>query len=210
MLSTEVMNLRAWANRLHLKHLNYPENWRQRSPDKCAGCERAAKCCDFQPFLANFTLGAFIEKQGVEELRQLSRNHHLTPLGLIPSQAHRQRHESNAPKINDDQCVFFDLPSGRCRNWDYRPAECTTFSCTRENDEVVREMVFRFDMGLAQMSLVYQGFDNAQIAEWIESYNDPILARGLALDAQLEQVYLTSWNWMQNLKWEQVQEWLKP
>ncbi len=188
-----------WINSLYAKLTPKPvmtDGW---DVPACQTCSKPSKCCDYQPFVPNFAIGALIQ-EGLWP--SVVSQHHLTPLGLIPSKAFREKREG--------VCGFFGS-KGECLIWKYRPAECSSFTCGSENYASFSNELFSLEMGLAQMGLVFAGFDNAEISKWVDFYNDPhdgVVESPTSIE-NLQAVYHKTWAWAKTLEREQVAKWLK-
>lgn len=165
----------------------------------CSTCSKPSKCCDFQPFIPNFTLGALLEK-GVD-LKLQGSEHFFEPIGLIPAQAFRERREHGGSV----QCQFFD--KGQCRIWAWRPGECSTYFCegsTREH-ELWSEKLFKIETRLAQAALLELGFDLKFAHSQIEALNEG-RANHVLEWPKLRELYLASWRWASQVDPEAVKE----
>jgi Fe-S-cluster containining protein len=173
---------------------------REEAAVDCAGCARAAKCCDFQPFVAGFLLGALLE-EGVELPRG---DFHYTPLGLVASQSFRAQHAASTEGL---ACAFFDRENRQCQIWSKRPGECSTYLCTPVTSARGRhsQEVFDLEVGLSQMALVYQGYSADEIAREVDFLNAP----SLRADDVDPSVYAQAWQWARKLSAVDVQEILR-
>ena len=165
----------------------------------CHNCTRPAKCCDFQPFVANFLLGALLAKG--QALPPSGAHFHYTPLGLVPSRHYRDRHAQVAESARGEDllCAFFDRQLRHCSIWNERPGECSTYLCVtptaaRQN---LSERSFALEAGLSQMALAYQGYSGAEISQALEALNQP--PPDLVDSVEAFALYLRTWDWAQKL-----------
>lgn len=163
----------------------------------CAGCTRAFKCCDFQPFVANFLCGAVLADGGAlpfdERVVGLG-------LGLCASAGFRARHGS-------ELCAF--NVGGACSIWSRRPGECSVYLCTPAPEARTRlsEDAFRIETAVAQMALVELGFTPSEIAAEIDFLNEP----GEPLPrtrTRLLEIYRAAWEWASRLEAADVKAFL--
>ncbi|TNE55631.1 MAG: hypothetical protein EP338_02335 [Bacteroidetes bacterium] len=102
------------------------------------------KCCNYQPFQANFLVGAILSdssdqmktgKRLTEELIQQRKG--LTAFGLIPDRKYQQNQHQiltlpksfhNQEEIISQRCSF--LHEGHCSIWAYREHLCITYFCS--------------------------------------------------------------------------------
>ncbi len=99
--------------------------------------ERPAKCCHFQPFVANYLLGQMLhlhkdQPGGVQAYwNQLKASGHtLLPMGLIPHvEFQKQFFNGNS---QDLVCTFYS--KGQCSVWDSRPGVCIGYYCQSQHN----------------------------------------------------------------------------
>ena len=164
-------------------------------PVDCGACARSSKCCDFQPFVPGFLVGAWLERGGrlpADEWR-----YRRQPLGLIPSARFRADRDRNV-------CAFYDR--GRCGIWAYRPGECSAYSCAGEN-HAFAVRAFGLETNLSQMALIELGIPADAVAAQIDILNDPGQDLGHAADA--EDIYRRSWAWARTLSRADIAAWLE-
>lgn len=185
------------------------------SPEKsaldCQGCARPGKCCDFQPFVANFLLGAWLEGGGDLNKFYNAEAISLQPLGMIAAASFRKRHLELAQESRGKYltCTFFDRTQNQCSIWSYRPGECSTYLCSAENPGRTKlsEQSFKLETALAQMALAHLGYSHHHIARQIDHLNDP-LEEMVSVKNAVE-IYLESWNWVKTVKSADVAGWLE-
>ena len=176
-----------------------PGPGRPTGPD-CGACTRVTKCCDFQPFVANFLLGALLEQghvlpEGDGFLK--------TSLGLVASAQFRRAHAAGRAGL---ACAFY--LEGRCSIWDLRPGECSTYLC----DDVtparskLSARAFALETALAQMALAMDGFSPRKIARQVDILNDPGGGRS---EPNVVPIYLRAWAWAQTLSFDDVAPYLE-
>lgn len=173
----------------------------------CLNCNREWKCCAFQPFVPNFLLGAFLANGGdLAPMRDL-----LQPLGLIPGQDYRERYLKTPEneRGEDFLCRFYDRQTRACKNWSYRPGECSTFFCKPGSFDVEQHSyaVFNAETAVAQMALAQLGFENHRISLQVSYLNDPEFAPAQVEFSYLMEIYRRSWDWAQKLPVDQVRQW---
>lgn len=169
----------------------------ERADVDCTACAKAFKCCDFQPFVANFLCGAVLADGGTlpfsEKVQGLA-------LGLCASAGFRARHGT--------EFCSFNL-GGACSIWSRRPGECSVYLCTPAPAARTRrsEDAFRVETAVAQMALVELGFTPREIAAEIDFLNEPgePLARSRA---RLLEVYRAAWEWASRLEAADVKAFL--
>lgn len=174
----------------------------------CGACAKALKCCDFQPFVANFLVGQILAKG--ENLPSLDPKKALyLPIGVVATNAFRTRHAEVVPEQRqaDLACGFYDLESRKCKIWFARPGECSTYFCDSLPRTDLSQNSFEIEVAVAQMALVQQGFSRAEINFQVDAINGE--RDQTSSPAGLEHVYLTSWKWSQTLKAQDIQSWLK-
>ncbi|MBX3022281.1 MAG: hypothetical protein KF799_11465 [Bdellovibrionales bacterium] len=178
----------------------------------CLGCRKPNKCCDFQPFVANFLLGAILERGG--EI-PVSTNIIFQPLGLIPSGEFRARHAAREEgRLGQEpllRCSFLSV-EGRCTIWQERPGECSTYLCTPPTaSRMARsEEAFALETAVSQMALAYLGFSSDQIAGQIDFLNAPEHGWGpCPSQDEMFALYRRAWNWARELSSDEVRAWLE-
>lgn len=184
---------------------NGPESKR---PDlDCLGCAREWKCCAFQPFVANFLLGAYLSEGGdLLPMRSM-----LQPLGMIPGGDYRAKY-LQTPELERGEeflCRFYDRGTRKCGNWKYRPGECSTYFCKPGNFDVQRHSraVFDHETAVAQMALSELGFESSRIAHQVAYLNDPGFHPVSVEFSFLMEIYRRSWEWAKHLKADAVTRW---
>lgn len=110
------------------------------------------KCCDSHPTFPSFLVGALLFHPTQEAafgkkvvLEKINSKIGVTPLGIIPSQNYRVRHEQHRQKkipnnqyiINNLRCPFY--VNGGCGIWKHRPAYCSHYHCTSVNGLVGKQ-----------------------------------------------------------------------
>jgi hypothetical protein len=170
----------------------------------CSSCSRALKCCDFQPFVANFLLGAMLSAG--RGLPEAGADFSYQPLGLVPSASFRARHAATPEfeRGEDLLCAFYDRASRQCAVWSARPGECSTYLCTPPSEARTRfsERSFAVETGLSQMALALQGFSPREISEQIDFLNTP--EGGIEAAGDVFEIYRRSWVWAQGLSAKEV------
>lgn len=158
----------------------------------CRVCARAVKCCDFQPFVANFLLGAWLQDR--EELPQV-RHAYWHPLGLIPARAYRENPDR-------EPCSFYS--SGACTIYAFRPGECGAYFCDGISREAFATRVFDDEVAIAQMALVEFGLSGREIGAQVD-----LLNAGAEENAtgDLLLMYKAAWNWSQTITPETLKGW---
>lgn len=158
------------------------------------------KCCTFQPFFANFYLGAMLEA-GLD--LPINGNVKVQPIGIFASSAYRKRRDKiEDPKRGASElCSAYD--GGLCRMWRFRPGECSTFFCSGMTARHSIE-AYKVESAVAQMALAHLGFTDDELSEqvdWLET------GGGLSVPPPKE-LYLESWKWAQKLDGVEVRSWL--
>lgn len=166
----------------------------------CVGCKKVSKCCDYQPFLPNFILGALIER-GVK-LHATTPQLWL-PIGLVPPQ--RVREQRNV-------CVFFN-ENRSCSIYQFRPAECSTYFCEGMSDshKILSQRGFEIETSVVQMALAHLGYSARAIGEQVDRLNDPQTAQESVAhepNASLMDLYARAWTWARHLTQEEVRSWV--
>ena len=177
----------------------------------CQGCSLPYKCCGFQPFVANFLLGAILERQGA--LPEAEGGFSWQALGLVPSARFRVQHaEMERTKVFDPGlvCGFFDRAKRACSIWEFRPGECSSYLCSppSETRQKLSESAFSLEIAVSQMALVQLGFDGTQIRAEIDNLNHP--ERGIleSPGKDIFEIYRQAWHWARHLEAEEVQSWM--
>jgi len=165
----------------------------------CFRCNRHAgrKCCDFQPCVPNFLLGA----AGLDGF-EFSDSSRLTPMGLIPAPGIRARRE-------DLLCEFFE--EGRCRIWEFRPGECSAYFCEpKVGQQDLSRRLQHAEVAVAQMALAEYGFSPIEISEQVDLWN------GRSDDEssrwswrEVAPIYRFSWEYARGLTINDVEPWVK-
>lgn len=183
----------------------------------CVGCSRALaepqwasrwrdyKCCAFQPYVANFLCGAWLEA-GIPLVERFDR-YALRPLGLIPLHAFRVKCDSvpDEQRTAEHLCSFY--AEGRCSIWNFRPGECSTYFCTKRLG-TASERAFQLESGLAQMALAHLGFSAREIAEEVDALNaPPANLRSLTL-TEAREIFLACWGFAKTQTRNDVASWL--
>ena len=171
----------------------------------CIGCQKVGKCCDFQPFIPNYMLGAMLSS-GVR--LPSPGEHHWQPLGLIPARSFRERHGKTpeGSRGPDLFCRFFD---GGCRIYKFRPGECRNYFCEGMTDghHKASADAFGFEASMAQSALEYLSFPIEVIHHQIDILNlkgDPPSADTV----EMMNIYRLSWAWAGQHRPEEVQRFL--
>lgn len=174
----------------------------------CVGCAKPLKCCDFQPFVANFLIGAILE----ENANFLMDGPHLwQPLGLIPSHEFRAKH-ARTPAFErgaDLACQFFDLGARACTIWRFRPGECSTYFCEGMDEELQKLSgdSFGLETALAQRALFEAGVEIDLVGAQIDLLNEPGPVQKYD-EVELRRIYSECWRWARNLRADDVRQWL--
>jgi Fe-S-cluster containining protein len=148
----------------------------------CLGCKKTGKCCDFQPFIPNYLLGAILAAGN--ELPSAG-EHHYQPLGLIPGRSFRERHAQNEVHGTDLFCQFFI--NGKCSIYKFRPSECRNYFCEGMTNvhHLRSRREFDFETRLAQLALRHLGFSDSFISNQIDILNieaEPEAGDGIPLE----------------------------
>ena len=166
----------------------------------CAGCARGRfKCCDFQPFVPNFLVGAALETG--RPLPAAAERFRRQPLGLIPTAQFRSARDGAG---TPDRCAFFER--GACGIWAFRPGECSAYTCVTENHDLAGR-AFALETTLAQMALIELGFAGPTVEGQIDILNDPGDALGHADD--VEPIYRRAWAWVRTRSRADLAAWLE-
>lgn len=161
---------------------------------------RQFKCCTFQPFVPNFTLGALLEDQAFSAPFTIGGGEHFwQPLGLVPGWQFRQRHQRTPDHHRgaDLVCDFYDLSSRACRIWEYRPSECRGFFCPSPSPEWTAHTQTAFDLEvrLAQQALLEAGFNLSDIHRQVDALNEPADLKSWD-PSTLVDLYQASWKFV--------------
>lgn len=191
----------------------------------CAGCSKVAKCCDFQPFVANFLVGAMLEHEPDVMARLLGDVRCQTaaqadgkaflflPVGMIPSPAYRARRDTTpeAERGEEFLCAFYDRVTRGCSVWPDRPGECSTYLCTAPNEARAQlsERSFQIEAGVAQMALAELGYSPEQISQQIDFLNQAEQSLGQPPVEEMFALYRKAWAWARSLEREDVMSWFK-
>jgi Fe-S-cluster containining protein len=134
----------------------------------CLGCKKPGKCCDFQPFIPNFLLGAMLHA-GLD-LPEAG-EHSYQPIGLVPGRSFRERHAKTSERGSDLLCRFFK--DNKCSVYQYRPSECRNYYCEgmTEIHRLRSQREFDFETKLAQLALRHLGFSDRYINLQIDILN---------------------------------------
>lgn len=174
----------------------------------CSACTKVAKCCDFQPFLANFLIGALLDRNSAFEL---SGDHYWQPLGLIPNSKFRQRHAELGSELRGSelQCNFFDISTRKCGIWELRPGECSTYFCEGAGVQHrnLSVQAFALETGLAQRALYEFGFSQNFVSAQVDVLNNAVEPVAVP-ESELHEIYRFCWSWARNLRGEDVRRWL--
>ena len=97
--------------------------------------ESSLKCCTYEPFLPNFSVGRILGS-GSATLEALIADGRLTPLGLIPQNSNSNSgpnldSNSNFGRDASKRCAF--LQEGRCSIWRDRPSVCRSYFCVSDS-----------------------------------------------------------------------------
>lgn len=175
----------------------------------CQACMTKWKCCDFQPFWANFLIGAHIENHSDLDLIG---PHHWQPIGLIPNHDFRQKHARTPTdqRGEDLVCGFFNKAQRECQIWEVRPGECSNYFCEGMGPELQKasQDAFHMETVLAQRALIQLGFDFPQVGAQIDLLNEPGGTFPKYSEAELVEIYRECWRWARNLEANEVREWL--
>lgn len=175
----------------------------------CRSCAKRWKCCDFQPFWANFLIGAHIESDA--DL-MFDSAHHWQPLGLIPDHGFREKHARTPPeqKDQDQVCLFFNPTQRQCQIWNTRPGECSNYFCEGMGEElqIASKQAFDLETIVAQKALIELGFTYTQVSEQVDLLNEPGRIFPAYAPNQLSDIYRQCWRWARNLTANEVREWL--
>lgn len=176
----------------------------------CNGCARLMKCCAFQPYIANFYLGAMLE-DGKSPFRETDKGV-FQPLGLIPSRGIRVRLESMPEETRgpEEACMYYENRS--CSIWHHRPAECSFYFCSDDAVAPQRaqwsERGFQRETALAQMALAHLGFGAHEIAAQVDALNTPPEGLTSLPRSEAEDLYRRAWRWAITKSEADVLEWL--
>jgi hypothetical protein len=179
----------------------------------CLACTKKLKCCDFQPFVAGFLLGAVLEEGGT---LPDSPNIVYQPLGLMPTRAYREKHgrTPEAERGEDLLCALYDRDSRRCSIWDKRPGECSTYLCTTPVPPARQQLsqdAFAVEAAVSQMALAHLGFSRDEIFRQVDILNgaaDDLLEPPRDRERMME-IYRAAWAWARGLTRADVISWMK-
>lgn len=170
----------------------------------CVGCRQLGKCCDFQPFVANFLLGAWLE---LGHALPAPKEHFYSPLGLIPGESFRLRHArtEKSKRGEDLHCLFYQRES--CAIWSLRPGECSLYFCDSEDPfrSQLSKKSFAFETRFAQMALEAQGFGLEAVHLMIDELNLERSSTSYPLEDVMG-VYRRAWDWARQVKRDQVED----
>jgi Fe-S-cluster containining protein len=129
------------------------------------------KCCTFDPFLPNFSIGKILAEEGAPALEKAIAERALSPLGLIP----KKESSVNFGRESASRCVFLS-PDARCSIWANRPSVCRSYFCVsnlgpegQERWRKAEQLGNEAEWTLAHEVLWDMGFtqdDTATFAEW--------------------------------------------
>jgi len=138
---------------------------------------RPYKCCSFQPFWSAFFVGACLDANQWSLEKLLDPNSILLPVGVVPpsSKRCRQNRLSSHTRSGDRElvCSYFDLSSGQCGVFAYRPLECRRYFCASvPRQQKYRDFVYHHLAGL-QADLLRQfilenNYSDNDWNQWIE------------------------------------------
>lgn len=178
----------------------------------CRACALPAKCCDFQPFVANFLLG---RELAPEPSWQVS----LQPIGVVATAAFRRAHAARssaapaAPVARTAPAVRCALlsPSGACTIWNRRPGECSTYLCTPTHPRRQQrsERAFAVEVAVAQMALAHLGFSPRELRRQIDFLNNPEQVLPEPPREDLLSIYAFARDWATRLTAEEIAGWLR-
>lgn len=151
------------------------------------------KCCDFQPFVPNYLLGAVLAAGG--ELPEPG-EHQYQPLGLIPGRAYRERHQQTPAELRNETflCRFFDKATRRCSIYRLRPSECRHYYCDGTGDDAASVREFAMETELAQLFLLADGFAKASVDAQIDVLNLEGEFQACDLN-EMREIYRRAWAW---------------
>ncbi len=171
----------------------------------CAGCLKVGKCCDFQPFIPNYLVGAMLAA-GVA-LPNVG-EHHWQPLGLIPAGSFRERHSRTPEGLrgSDLFCSFFD---GGCSIYKFRPGECRNYFCEGMTDghHAASIKAFTIETSMAQSALEHLGFPIEAVHAQVDVLNLQGEPRP-AVTAEMMAIYRGAWAWAGQHRSDEVQRFL--
>ncbi len=175
----------------------------------CSACAKPAKCCAFQPFIANFLVGGWLEARGLNTLPPVS-NAHWHPIGLIPAKAYREEHGRASEPGLDLACAFLDRTTRSCSIYLFRPGECATYFCDDERESPERvghsQAVFDRELAVAQMAMVEMGLAPAEMAAQVDLVN--VGSREDFAGPDLVFMYKKAWNWSKGVTTENLKKWM--
>lgn len=128
----------------------------------------STKCCTYQPYLANFLVGAMLDddqpgfatgRATIE--RRIDQRDGVSPLGTSPPSAYdaRYREATRDPeafgRTPDLRCPHLDATTGGCSIWAYRNAVCSTWFCKFDRGAVGRDFwaAVKSTLRLAELAL---------------------------------------------------------
>ncbi len=118
---------RATCSNCVMARLSWPNDARDLGP-----FDARLKCCTFEPFLPNFTIGQMLI-EGTDETRlaEAVSKGRLTPLGLLPASGASRDSELNFGRSHSARCSFLD-DRARCTIWKHRPSVCRSYFCVSD------------------------------------------------------------------------------
>jgi hypothetical protein len=169
------------------------------------------KCCTFQPFVANYLIGAMLETKPIPPTDQAV----LSPIGLCPSAEYRSRFFAKADEKRGEEliCSFFDRERHVCTQWQNRPSECATYFCQESAFFHARSQdLFDWEMAVAQMALVEHGFEPKEIEDIVLSMDSGDEKNGQRnwrdrLGNEME-FYRSCWQWARERTGSEILSWL--
>jgi hypothetical protein len=169
------------------------------------------KCCTFQPFVANYLVGSWLESKPLEKTDQTV----MSPVGLCPSYAYRAKFftKEDVERGEDLICSFYDREHNICSNWKNRPSECATYFCEDSAFFKARSQdLFDWEMAVAQMALLEHGFTSREIDEMLVSMDDgddkKSMARWGLYEGEELKFYSSCWTWAKSLTGAEILSWL--
>lgn len=143
------------------------------------------KCCTFQPFIPNFSIGHILNQGGKAAHRQIERiklGAFYLPIGEVASPDYVQRFlakkEDDFGRRQDLLCPHMDQRSQQCSIWNQRGSECATFFCQSKFQDkgetfwsALREYLHWLEMVLVQNALLEKGFSMQEIEAQLDWLN---------------------------------------
>lgn len=147
------------------------------------------KCCTFQPFQTNFSIGQILSDSNTNEeiinkiKTKIEKREYTLPIGILASIPNQIEFNKNKEKFfgkkEDWLCPYYSKSENNCGIWKYRSSVCTSFHCLSSYGKKgfefwgeLQDFISYIEMIFMEEALTKSGFKAVDISEQIYFLNE--------------------------------------